>query len=195
MTGGGPDLQRVLDAVWELLLPAFSERPLRQEDSEERILQERLAQLALPRSAAQPFPPDHADRWERADFLPASAPGASLPPLRAVSVFRNGYSWSIKLEEEAGTLTAELSPQWLPGRWQSDGSPVFCTGGWTEPATLMADLVFVETPHHLLVTCSLATGTFETRWSTVPTFSEALRTPALLSSMGAPKGAPGRLHP
>jgi hypothetical protein len=46
--------------------------------------------------------------------------------------------------------------------------PTAVSAGWTDPDTLVADVIFLETPHHLLVTCSRRTGTFTVRWRTRP---------------------------
>ncbi len=46
--------------------------------------------------------------------------------------------------------------------------PTAVSAGWTDQDTLVADVIFLETPHHLLVTCSRRTGTFTVRWRTRP---------------------------
>jgi hypothetical protein len=49
------------------------------------------------------------------------------------------------------------------------------SGGWTDADTLVADIAFLETPHHLDVTCSLKDRTFTARWRTDPLHSRPLR--------------------
>ena len=49
------------------------------------------------------------------------------------------------------------------------------SGGWTGQDTLSFDVVFLETPHRLSVTCSLADLTFQARWRTVPLHGAPLR--------------------
>ena len=41
-------------------------------------------------------------------------------------------------------------------------------GGWADPVSLQADVVFLETPHRLRVEAHLPTATFEARWMTTP---------------------------
>jgi hypothetical protein len=41
-------------------------------------------------------------------------------------------------------------------------------GGWTGPTSLELDVLFLETPHRLRVTCSLPERTFVARWATTP---------------------------
>jgi len=48
------------------------------------------------------------------------------------------------------------------------GPPVAASGGWNDRGECRADLVFLETPHRLVVTCSLADARAEARWVTVP---------------------------
>lgn len=49
------------------------------------------------------------------------------------------------------------------------------SGGWTDPDTLTFDVAFLETPHHLSVTCSFLDRTFQARWRTMPLHSGPLR--------------------
>lgn len=53
--------------------------------------------------------------------------------------------------------------------------PVAVSGGWTDAETLAVDVAFLETPHHLLVTCSLGDRTFTARWRTQPLHGGPLR--------------------
>lgn len=60
--------------------------------------------------------------------------------------------------------------------------PTAVSGGWTDGDTLTAHIVFLETPHRLRVTCSLADRTFDARWDTEPLHGGSLH------RMRAPRG-------
>jgi hypothetical protein len=51
---------------------------------------------------------------------------------------------------------------------REDPVPIAVSGGWTDPDTLRLDVLFLETPHRLTVTCALDDGTFTARWHTTP---------------------------
>lgn len=59
--------------------------------------------------------------------------------------------------------------------------PTAVSGGWTDADTLEAEVVFLETPHRLAVTCSLPDRTCTARWRTQPLHARPLR------AMGAPR--------
>lgn len=65
----------------------------------------------------------------------------------------------------------------LGAGWTVAGEPVpvAVSGGWTDAETLAVDVAFLETPHHLLVTCSLGDRTFTARWRTQPLHGGPLR--------------------
>ena len=46
--------------------------------------------------------------------------------------------------------------------------PLAVSGGWTDEDTFAAEVIFLETPHRLKLTCSLGDGTFQADWGTVP---------------------------
>ena len=49
------------------------------------------------------------------------------------------------------------------------------SGGWTGPDTFTADLLFLETPHRLSLTCSLRDRGLDGRWHTAALRGESLR--------------------
>ena len=61
--------------------------------------------------------------------------------------------------------------------------PTAVSGGWTDAETLVVDVAFLETPHRLVVTCSLGDRTFTARWRTRPL------APGPLWRTGAPRGS------
>jgi hypothetical protein len=46
--------------------------------------------------------------------------------------------------------------------------PTAVSGGWTDSGTLAVEVVFLETPHRLALTCSLADRTLTASWRTQP---------------------------
>jgi hypothetical protein len=63
-----------------------------------------------------------------------------------------------------GPFTLRLAPG---GGWRTsapDELPTAVSGGWTDPDTLRFDVLFLETPHRMQVTCDLARGTVEARF-------------------------------
>jgi hypothetical protein len=48
------------------------------------------------------------------------------------------------------------------------------SGGWVDADTLRFDILFVETPHRVHVTCDLARRTVEARYRTTPLRTSSL---------------------
>jgi hypothetical protein len=81
---------------------------------------------------------------------------------RKITLFEDTLSVELRLTDGAdGADGAE-------GEWHvTDGPvPVAASGGWTGPDTLSVDIVFLQTPHRLSLSCSLGDGTFGARWHT-----------------------------
>lgn len=172
-------MQAVLDAAWEHLLPAFG--PVKSGDGEDQAdaaLRRRLARLALAPAPGGPGP--------------APLPGTRLAPrgesgqpsLTAVTITKADGSAGYVVELAEADWSVDL--RCVPGRWtvSEPGAPVptAVSGGWTSPDTLVIDVAFLETPHHLIVTCALPDRTFQARWRTAPLHGGPLR------SFQAPRG-------
>ncbi|MEU2731291.1 serine hydrolase domain-containing protein [Streptomyces griseoviridis] len=165
--------QLLLDLVWEHLVPAFGPEPLTGRDEQDTALARRLAALALPPATGKPAPPERAQDWSGAAFGPRDGRCAAQPRLTAVTVTADADGWSLALTEGGHRTTARL-PQ--AGWSVTDGPPpVAVSGGWSDQDTLTADLVFLETPHRLTVTCSLPDRTFTALWHTTPLDGAPLR--------------------
>ncbi|MFE5160196.1 serine hydrolase domain-containing protein [Streptomyces sp. NPDC056697] len=163
-------MQAVLDAVWEHLLPAFGEAPLTGCEDEDAALERRLSRLALPPLAAKPAPLTDPGAWSGAEFGPEGGACADQPTLTGVTVAEDGSGgWTVSLAEEASRLDLGLDGAgWRVHDGPRAPVPTAVSGGWTDPDTLTVDVAFLETPHHLVVTCSLADRVFTARWRTVP---------------------------
>ncbi|WAP54529.1 serine hydrolase domain-containing protein [Streptomyces sp. S465] len=170
-------MQALLDAMWEHLLPAFGDAPLIGREDEDAALERRLSRLALPPLAAKPAPLTDPAAWSGAEFAPAGGACADQPTLTGVTVAEDGTGgWSLALAEGASRLEVGFDG----AGWRTDTAPdapvpTAVSGGWTDPDTLTVDVAFLETPHHLVVTCSLADRAFTARWRTVPLHKGPLR--------------------
>jgi CubicO group peptidase (beta-lactamase class C family) len=170
ITAGTENMQGILDAVWAHLLPAFRAPDASGTGSAamdtvaavaDTALAKRLAQLRLPAHAATAGP---RGPWPDAAIVLTPADGVceAFPSLRRVRV----EDQNVTLSDD--TLSVEL--RLVAGDWHvTDGPvPAAASGGWTAPDTLAIDVVFLETPHRLSLTCSLGDRTFRARWHTQP---------------------------
>jgi CubicO group peptidase (beta-lactamase class C family) len=179
-TGDTWNMQGVLNLVWEHLLPALRPAPLPDGQQADSALAERLAGLALPPASGKPAPPGHAKAWSTAAFTPYGDICDQLPELTGVDVTADADGWTLTLTEDGRPLRLRLGGSgWAVA---DEPVPTAVSGGWTDPDTLVVDIAFLETPHHLEVTCSLGDRTFQAAWRTEPLHDLPLR------AMGAPRG-------
>ncbi len=165
------DMQQVLDAVWERLLPALDQPDDGGYTAEPR-LRERLSALAIPviepvddgpggevtftvadadAVGAAPLrpgstvtvSPDQGD-YVLTVALPMVLPKVAAPGMLRLSVPCGRERWA------EGTLSRpETADQAALGGSGPSPTPVVCRGGWTAPDVFEADLVLVETPHRI----------------------------------------------
>ncbi|MEU1271172.1 serine hydrolase domain-containing protein [Streptomyces sp. NPDC005799] len=165
-------MQQVLDLVWEHLLPAFGPEPLSGREHEDTALRERLARLSLPPVTGKPAPPERAGEWSGAAFTPLGGVCAEQPKLGSVTVTAADGGWELRLTEDGHPLDLRLGTGWTV----TDGPlPTAVSGGWTDAGILTVDIVFLETPHRLTVTCTLSDRTFTAHWHTSPLHHPPLR--------------------
>jgi len=84
-------------------------------------------------------------------------------------------SWQLILAELDAELGVPIGNSWGAGRWNGEAAPVFASGGWYDADTLRVELIFVETPHRLIIECELPGRTFTATWVTAPRGSSTLR--------------------
>ncbi|MER7564394.1 serine hydrolase domain-containing protein [Streptomyces sp. NPDC097941] len=154
------DMQKVLDLVWEHLLPAFGVGPLPGGGEADAALADRLAGLALPPAEGKTAP-----AGSTGVFTPAGGTCADQPTLTAIEVDPGGR---VTLVDDGERLELGLGAGESGWTVVDEPVPVAVSGGWTDAQTLALDLAFLETPHHLLVTCALGDRTFTARWRTQP---------------------------
>jgi CubicO group peptidase (beta-lactamase class C family) len=173
------DMQKVLDLAWEHLLPAFGAGPLSGREAVDAALADRLARLAVPPAEGKATPADRVEDWHAA-FTPSGGVCADQPSLSAVEVDPGGR---VTLVDDGDRLELGLGTGDACWTVADEPVPVAVSGGWTDAETLAVDVAFLETPHHLLVTCSLGDRTFTARWRTQPLHGGPLR------RMRAPRSA------
>ncbi|MFI6035940.1 serine hydrolase domain-containing protein [Streptomyces sp. NPDC051315] len=173
MTAATADMQGVLNLVWQHLLPAFRPQPLSGREDTDAALADRLTRLALPPAVREPAPPERAKEWSTARFAPYGGVCADRPSLTGAAVTADAHGWTLTLLEDGHRL--DLRPG--SGAWTVAEEPVptAVSGGWTDGDTLAVDILFLETPHRMRVTCSLTGGTFTARWATAPLHGGPLR--------------------
>jgi len=172
-TAATEQMQKVLDEVWRHLLPAFGPKPLDGRADEDEALSRRLARLALPPVPAKPAPPVRQEAWSNAEFTARGGECADQPTLTSVTVGADPDGWTVTLADGGERHTLRLATS----AWSVDEGPLptAASGGWTDPDTLRVDVLFLETPHRLTVTCSLNDRTFTARWHTTPLHGGPLR--------------------
>jgi CubicO group peptidase (beta-lactamase class C family) len=180
ITSGTENLQGVLDAVWEHVLPAFGGPGTGGADAgtanadtdaegtaKDAVLARRLAGLRLPVRPAGPGsggpgPGQPGEPAVPVVLTPAGGTCEAQPTLRQVEI----SGQTVTLREDALPVEVRIED----GRWHvTEGpAPVAASGGWTDSGTLVIDVVFLETPHCLTLTCSPGDGTFRAAWKTPP---------------------------
>lgn len=180
-TAGTEQMQAVLDAVWEHLLPAV-DRPSSPSYDEE--LAGRLATLAL-----APYDgPCTAAPTARHVLVPEDVGRPEQPSLARVEVEPDADGWRIVLVERdsdqgggpGGGQAVEVRTEarvdaitgapggTAPGWTVLEGRVPVAASGGVAGDLLELELVFLETPHRLVLSGDLAAGTFGPRWRTAP---------------------------
>jgi CubicO group peptidase (beta-lactamase class C family) len=166
------DMQAVLDAMWTHLLPGLGTTAPDVSSAQDQ-LSARLDGLELPVCHAGPAPADW-DLWTGGQFtVAASAEAFNIQPaLTSVEVAPKAGGWQISLTEPANTLTFPVGT----GAWavsapvdnHGETIPVAASGGWPGGHTLRAEIIFLETPHRMDITCSIQGRTAEAVWRHPP---------------------------
>ncbi|WP_297950645.1 serine hydrolase [uncultured Microbacterium sp.] len=167
LQGQIPDMQGLLDLMWEHVLPAFGSAGTAEDDAR---LAAHLADAVLPAAAVDTAELSDADAaaWDGSEFVAARRGGADA------RVDRVGTGWRLVLTTAGGRVGAGFEP----GRgWtvSDDAGPaVAVSGGFVSSTSLQLDLAFLETPHRLHVTLERPAddgdriGEVTTRWETEP---------------------------
>ena len=168
-------MQAMLDAMWTHLLPGLGTTSPGAGAAQDQ-LSARLAGLELPACQAGPAPADGGP-WAGPPFtVRASGAGSQArPALTAVSVTPaapGAGGWQLSLAEPGNALTFPVGAgAWAvsePTDRHGDTIPVAASGGWLGQHTLRAEVIFLETPHRMDITCSLPGRTAEAAWRHPP---------------------------
>ena len=145
ITSGVPDMQIVLNLVWEHLLPAFKPASLASDPSTQRILTDKLNDLCLP--------PMHGSRF--------SSKTASISGKRFLfEPNKEEFRWvSFDFSGDENTITFKKGRSvhqlkcgmysWLEGTTSFQNgltNRVAVSSAWTEPDSLSVKSAFTETP-------------------------------------------------
>jgi hypothetical protein len=142
ITSQSADMQALLDALWEHLLPALT----RGTGPDGRWPAE-TPSLTGPAGDAGPI--------TDGTFRPG--PGNALPALRSAEL----SGGNLTLTDDGAPLTVRLGEAWTVT------GPV-AAAVRTQAGRVHADLIFVETPHRLHLVLDPGATTVEARWETVP---------------------------
>jgi CubicO group peptidase (beta-lactamase class C family) len=163
------EMQAVLDAMWAHLLPGLG-TTTPDDGSAHHQLTTRLGRLALPACQAGPAPADWTP-WTGQRFTVAGD-GQIQSRLSSVAVIPGPDGWQISLSEAANSLTFPVGAGvWtvsVPADDHGDAIPVAASGGWLDDHTLRAEIIFLETPHRMDITCFLAGRRAEAIWRHPP---------------------------
>jgi len=179
------DMQAMLDSMWAHLLPGLGTgapgTAAPSSDSAHDQLSDRLARLELPACPGAPAPADWGP-WTSGPFAVTAGTADTQPqPLltpptqsfvTSIEVAPRADGFQISLIEPANALTFPVGS----GGWSvsehadrhGETIPVAATGGWLDGQTLRAEVIFLETPHRMDITCSLSGRTAEAVWRHPP---------------------------
>jgi len=155
LTSGVRDLQAVLDAVWETLLPAMGNTPLPESTTIEAALDDQLGSLAIAPPAGAAASPMASEISGRRFHLGADAGN------RVVQFTFDADGANYRVEDALGThdLPVGLDGDWAetttgmlftPVRTLRDAGEhlVACSGAWEDEHTFAFTLCYPETPFH-----------------------------------------------
>ena len=174
-------MQAVLDLVWTHLLPGLRPAgdPVVDERTDQERLDQRLRSLALPAFQARSGRTGWEDWADSVLAVPATTDDGATA-LTGIGLHREGDRLEVTLHEPDNALTVPVgNGEWLtsaPCDRDGDPVPVATSGGWLDEDTLRVEVVFLETPHRMDLTCSLATRSASASWRHVPLDGGRLRT-------------------
>ena len=166
------EMQAVLNAMWRHLLPAFDRPPADAECQSRLELQ--LGELQLPACRAAAEPADW-EPWQAQPFSVVAGVGDPQlqPTVTSVGVERGrGGGLQISLQEGDNRVSFGVGADgWrvsTPVDAHGCAIPVAAAGGWADPRTLHAEVIFLETPHRLEITCTTSDRRASVSWRLPP---------------------------
>ncbi len=170
------DMQAVLDALWDHLLPGLDGAvgdpagdPARQDE-----LSTRLAGLALSACPAGSAPAVTGD-VASAPFPVVGVDGELATTLDSVSVTPQGDGWTVTLAEADNAVTFGAGAgTWAvsaPADRHGGAVPVAASGGWAAGGGLRVEGIFLETPHRMDIELRRDGHTATAAWRIPPLFA------------------------
>jgi hypothetical protein len=102
--------------------------------------------------------------------VPAAGGGSAA--LGSVELRDAGHGLEVTIAEAANRLGFPVGAgDWLvsaPRDRHGDPVPVAVSGGWLDDHTLRVEVIFLESPHRLNLTCTLPARTATATWRQVP---------------------------
>lgn len=178
ITSQTEDMQGVLDKVWKHLLPAMGNAPLEPRDGGGDALHGIRMSISFDPTLASlsGLPENTGGTYRRAaDQRSVEAYAA----LEAAELERHGDRWRITLREADGTVGGPIGDgEWLVtegGESGTLGVPVALRGGIREGGNVQVDVVFVDTPHRMILEFDTEARTVAPRWQTEPLGADSAR--------------------
>ncbi|HEY3325249.1 MAG TPA: serine hydrolase [Planctomycetota bacterium] len=156
------DMQIILNAVWDHILPALKAERLPADNRASDELKAKLASLSLPFPSGQPSSPQAARVNKRTFSIAENTLG-----VRSISLdFSSDTCTFTMLDTQAehkiecglgkwkrGETDISPAPLHLATTKTFSRSPVACAGAWSDENTFVMHWRFVETAHYQSVTC------------------------------------------
>jgi CubicO group peptidase (beta-lactamase class C family) len=174
------NMQAILDALWTHLMPGLGTAAPPAGPAQDQLsdqLSARLAALELPACPAGPAPADWGPWAGRP--LPVAAAGADPLALTTIEAAPAAGGWQLTLTEAANEVTFPVGAgTWAvsaPADRRGDPVPVAASGGWLADGTLRAEIIFLETPHRMDITCTAPGAGATAAWRHPPLGAGRLR--------------------
>ena len=158
MTAETTQMQAVLDAVWDHLLPGLGRDG---SDEADRELATRLEEAAVVIPACDGSAHEPRPLTRRG--------GDAAPSVESVTIEVADAGWSAQFR--VGDRSWQLpigAGEWAAGEWLDDpGLPFRCAGGWVD-GRFRAQLRMIQTPHVIELVADPADGTVALQWREPP---------------------------
>jgi hypothetical protein len=163
------DMQVVLDALWEHVLPAVDNNPARSAAPDaDDALAERMANLALPTAATRlggAAPGDvRAQQFVRSESEPSHFTITAVDTEGSTLTVHEGEGRDGENTDGDGPVTLPLTE-----RWNVAGS-IATSATRLDDGRIAVDVAFLHTPHRLEIELDPTAGTFTARWPLMPLF-------------------------
>jgi hypothetical protein len=164
LTSGTYDMQSILNAVWEYILPGMNAEPLSESSSATQVLKERLAHMAMPLPEALAVEPSIAARISKRTIQ--LEPNALHVNEIAFTFDKDMFTCTVRDDEAAQHIISCGRTDWILGEsslWHDEELPVpiAAHGGWTDDHTFVMTWQYIETPFRRIITVDFSTDKVE----------------------------------